>query len=310
MSRMIAAARSLFVPMTTRSGRRKSPIADPSRRNSGFDTMSNSTGPTVFCSRRSRSHAPVPTGTVLFVTMTRYSTRWGAMAAATAEICERSASPFVPSGVPTAMKMTVDVRTASARSVEKRKRRTAALRDTTSASPGSKNGIVPARSASIRETSVSTHTTEWPKSARHAPVTSPTYPVPTIAIFIGLRTLRLSPAGAPRGCLVVWPALPLVRQRERDPVLLGRRRGAPAQQGGNGPELEVGQQCSQASLGLLQIPVMAETTEPPRLQPWLVGIDFPRVDIKHGGLRLHRIQPRDPLSGPLVRKDAEVSPAR
>ena len=37
---MIAAARSLDVPITTRSGRMKSPTADPSRRNSGFDTTS------------------------------------------------------------------------------------------------------------------------------------------------------------------------------------------------------------------------------------------------------------------------------
>ena len=67
---MMAAARSLVVPITTRSGRMKSLTAEPSRRNSGFDTTSN-TAPAAAPRRSiSRSQAPVPTGTVLLVTIT------------------------------------------------------------------------------------------------------------------------------------------------------------------------------------------------------------------------------------------------
>ena len=68
-ARMTARARSLSVPMTTRSGRIKSPIAEPSRRNSGFEQMSNAA-----CGRHfwiiSDTSRPVPTGTVDLVTIT------------------------------------------------------------------------------------------------------------------------------------------------------------------------------------------------------------------------------------------------
>ena len=53
-------------PITTRSGRMKSPIAEPSRRNSGFEATSNETFFFRFLRMRSRIFAPVPTGTVLF----------------------------------------------------------------------------------------------------------------------------------------------------------------------------------------------------------------------------------------------------
>jgi len=56
--------------MTTRSGRMKSSMLEPSRRNSGLLAMSMSIGffsdsPMIFFSLRA-----VPTGTVLLVTMT------------------------------------------------------------------------------------------------------------------------------------------------------------------------------------------------------------------------------------------------
>jgi len=55
--------------MTMRSGRLKSPIAAPSRRNSGLETTWTSTSGR--CSRTIRStSSPVPTGTVDLVTMT------------------------------------------------------------------------------------------------------------------------------------------------------------------------------------------------------------------------------------------------
>src|SRR6266545_3688763 len=51
-------------PMTMRSGRSVSSMAEPSRRNSGFDTTSNSTGRGWWRPMTSRTSSPVPTGTV------------------------------------------------------------------------------------------------------------------------------------------------------------------------------------------------------------------------------------------------------
>ena len=69
MRRSTSRARSLSVPITTRSGRMKSPIALPSRRNSGLLATSNS--PSGRARRMISSiRRPVPTGTVLLVTTT------------------------------------------------------------------------------------------------------------------------------------------------------------------------------------------------------------------------------------------------
>jgi hypothetical protein len=48
--------------------------------------------------------------------------------------------------------------------------------------PGVEDGDVPLRNASILDASLSTQVTTWPKSAKHAPDTSPTYPVPITAM--------------------------------------------------------------------------------------------------------------------------------
>src|SRR5438477_3020034 len=45
-------------------------------------------------------------------------------------------------------------------------------------------GILPAASVRIFDSSLSMQTTVFPFSARHAPTTSPTYPLPTTAIFM------------------------------------------------------------------------------------------------------------------------------
>ena len=61
------------VPITTRSGRMKSEIAAPSRRNSGFDaTLKRSVVPAASSSSwtHARTFSEVPTGTVLLVTIT------------------------------------------------------------------------------------------------------------------------------------------------------------------------------------------------------------------------------------------------
>jgi len=55
--------------MTTRSGRMKSPMAEPSRRNSGLEAMSNSASGRTRRMIASTSR-PVPTGTVDLVTTT------------------------------------------------------------------------------------------------------------------------------------------------------------------------------------------------------------------------------------------------
>ena len=64
---------SSSAPITTRSGRMKSWMAAPSRRNSGFEAMPKamlrpSASSSSWISVRTR--AEVPTGTVLLVTMT------------------------------------------------------------------------------------------------------------------------------------------------------------------------------------------------------------------------------------------------
>ncbi len=58
------------MPITTRSGYMKSSIADPSRRNSGFETTANSWRPPVPAVTSSSIILPVPIGTVLLVTIT------------------------------------------------------------------------------------------------------------------------------------------------------------------------------------------------------------------------------------------------
>ena len=50
--------------------------------------------------------------------------------------------------------------------------------------PGSKNGHFPDFKLSILDILLSIHTVWYPNSAKQAPDTKPTYPVPTIANFI------------------------------------------------------------------------------------------------------------------------------
>src|SRR5438270_12463159 len=52
-------------------------------------------------------------------------------------------------------------------------------------------GILPARSMRTLASSLSTQITSLPLSAKHAPATRPTYPVPMTAIFIRFVSLRL-----------------------------------------------------------------------------------------------------------------------
>ena len=121
--------------MTTRSGFRKSSTAVPSLRNSGFDTTA--TGWLVSPLTTSRTRAAVPTGTVDLFTRIFGPFIARPISRATSSTCDRSADPSSSCGVPTAMKSTSLARTASARSVVKRKRSSATLRGTSSFKPGS-----------------------------------------------------------------------------------------------------------------------------------------------------------------------------
>src|SRR5688500_245072 len=131
----------------------------------------------------------------------------------------------------------------------------------------------PSRSVSIRALELSTHTTEWPKSARQVPVTSPTYPVPTIATFMKAIS-------------------PVIGERCRNHRRRRHRRPR-AEQRGHRAEPEIGQQGAKACFGQVQIAVMAEASEPARLQPGLVGVDLPRVDVEHRRLLFGGIEPGD-----------------
>jgi hypothetical protein len=132
---MISATRGSSVPMITRSGFRKSPIAAPSFRNSGLETTSN--GWLVIDAMRSCTFFAVPTGTVDLSTMILYSSIVSAIDRATARTWVRSLDPSSPGGVPTAMKQMSEDWTADWRSVVKTSLSSATFRRTSSRSPGS-----------------------------------------------------------------------------------------------------------------------------------------------------------------------------
>ena len=90
---MIAAACSLSEPMTTLLGRMKSSMADPSRRNSGFETTSKVLAVPADCSIIFLILAPVPMGTVLLVAMTLYPFMCRPMLSATSSTYCMSAEP-------------------------------------------------------------------------------------------------------------------------------------------------------------------------------------------------------------------------
>src|SRR2546430_2739357 len=103
-------------------------MAEPSRRNSGFDTTSKGTRFDWCRVITSRTNSPVPTGTVDLLTMTVYRSMAWPMPLATASTAPRSVSPSRLEGVPTAMKTISDRGTAAPRSVVKASRRRRASR--------------------------------------------------------------------------------------------------------------------------------------------------------------------------------------
>src|SRR3990172_11097 len=111
---------SLREPITTRSGRRKSSTAYPSRRNSGLETTSTSNFPSRCFRIAASTFSQVPTGTVLLSTITLYPTpglraRIFPISSATPKIYRRSAEPSSPGGVGRHRNTTGDRSTALSR---------------------------------------------------------------------------------------------------------------------------------------------------------------------------------------------------
>jgi len=122
----------------------------------------------------SRTISAVPTGTVDLSTMVQRRVISRPRSRATSSRCRRSAEPSSPGGVPTAMNSTSVAATASSSATVKRKRPSLTLLAIRASSPGSWIGTSPAFRRAILSASLSTHTTVFPISAKHAPVTSPT----------------------------------------------------------------------------------------------------------------------------------------
>src|ERR1051325_3962634 len=145
---------------------------------------------------------------------------------------------------------------------------------------------------------MSTQITEWPKSARHAPLTSPTYPVPMMPICIRVASRRK----------VKTRRLPQVRQRERRHAGRSRLRRV-VEHGRHRPELKVAEEPPQAAFGVAEVPVVPEAAEQDRVEPRLVGIDLPRVEIKDHRAPLAAVDAADAPPCPAVRQQAEISAA-
>src|SRR5213078_3381725 len=119
------------------------------------------------------------------------------MLRATSRTCCRSAEPSSPGGVPTAMRMTSERSMAAPTSVVNSSRPSRWLRITSGSSPGSWIGSRFCRNPSIFAASTSTQRTSFPVSAKQAPATRPTYPVPTTVIFTSCPPPPPSPPAPP-----------------------------------------------------------------------------------------------------------------
>src|SRR5512145_133326 len=203
-------ARASSAPTMMRSGRMKSSTAAPSFRNSGFETTANGTLVSDF--KSSRILSAVPIGTVDLVATSFHDFMCRAIARAAASTCCRSAEPSSPGGVLTAISCSSPCATLAGTSVENVSRPASRLRFTIGSSPGSKIGTRPAFSKRILSSLTSRQNTVLPASARQAPVTRPTYPVPMTVTFMRVYS---------------WAQIELFRST--------RRIGLPAAAGGTLP---------------------------------------------------------------------------
>ena len=170
-----SAASAASHPTTIRSGFRKSCTAEPSRRNSGFDTTDTSAR-----SSSSAVRAAVPTGTVDLFTTTVPGASSSRVSSITASTARRSATPPTPIGVgrhrntTSASSPSVCSATADDAPTTNDSRPADTCSVTSSDRPGSTMSTTPRRNRSTFAVSMSAHTTWCPSDARHAPVVRPT----------------------------------------------------------------------------------------------------------------------------------------
>ena len=155
-----SAASWLSEPTTIRSGPRKSLTAEPSRRNSGFDTTPMSVRSSISAVR-----SAVPTGTVDLFTTTVPGASDDPISSITDSTARRSATPPAPIGVGTHRNTTSGERpsskdsNAAALPTTKLNRPAEVCSATSSESPGSTMSTTPRRNRSTFAVSMSAQTT-------------------------------------------------------------------------------------------------------------------------------------------------------
>ena len=112
------------------------------------------------------------------------------MSLATASTAVRLRSPLAPTGRPTQMNTASASASASSTSAVNAIRPASICSRSSSCRPGSWKEHRPRRSDSIVSALASTPTTSWPRLASETPVTSPTRPVPTIAMRMWRASIR------------------------------------------------------------------------------------------------------------------------
>ena len=151
----------------------KSSIAAPCFRNSGLLTTLK--GCEVSAAIAARTFGAVPTGTVLLSTTTVYLFIARPISLATPRTCCRSAAPSSPCGVPTAMNTMSDGADRGWQVGRERQALFVPVADDHLLEPRLVDGhLARLRSVLIFDSSLSTHATVFPFSARQAPRTSPT----------------------------------------------------------------------------------------------------------------------------------------
>src|SRR5713226_6945949 len=212
-------------PTSVNGGRLKSCSALPSRMNSGL-TATRSAGPSrrrvAASSGGSSTFSVVPGRTVLRSTTVKgrvrersacpicSATRWTALT---------SSWPLMRAGVPTQMSASSVLEIASSLEVVARSLPSRTWAASSSSSPGSMTGEVPALTAATFSATESTPSTSWPALARQAALTEPTYPRPKTLIRMTHRLckLRLETAGDLRPGILFLDQ-PAARFAERPPL--------------------------------------------------------------------------------------------
>src|SRR5215813_759241 len=196
-------------PTTIRSGCKKSATVLPSRRNSGLLTTPTSSRPSDFAIRFA-----VPTGTVDLVTMIPPAGSSRRHASTTPSTADSSGIPSGPVGVGRHRNTISASVTAAVTPVTNDSRPDVSPARNSSARPGSRISTSPQASRDTLPESTSAHITRCPSELRHAPVVSPTWPVPTTAI---LRAAA-APAAMARGrSAMILPSRPVPQLPQRNP---------------------------------------------------------------------------------------------